>query len=71
MAFKSGVKYLSDTEFELEIPTRSKTITLKLEESEINWLDEIAKQFGFPNRSELLRAAIIEFIRKKYANRTK
>ena len=71
MAFKSGVKFISDTEFELEIPTRSKTITLKLEEEEINWLDELAKRYGFPNRSELLRTAIIEFIRMKYGNRVK
>ncbi len=71
MALKSGIKFISDTEFELEIPSRSKTITLKLDEAEINWLDEIAKKFGFSNRSEFLRTAIIEFIRMKYGNRVK
>ncbi len=69
MASKFEVKRIDETTYELEIPSRSKTVTLKVSQEELEWLDKLTKELGFTNRSELLRRAVIEFLRANYLSK--
>ncbi|MCQ4343610.1 MAG: ribbon-helix-helix domain-containing protein [Sulfolobales archaeon] len=66
MASKFEVRKISDTLIEIEIPSRSKTVTLKVTPEELEFIDATARKFGFTNRSEFLRRAVIYYINKIY-----
>jgi len=66
MASKFEVRKISDTLIEIEIPSRSKTITLKVSPEELEFIDATARKSGFTNRSEFLRRAVINYINKVY-----
>jgi len=66
MASKFEVRKISDTLIEIEIPSRSKTVTLKVTPEELEFIDATARKCGFTNRSEFLRRAVINYINKIY-----
>ena len=56
-----AIRKLSDNTFELDLG-EVKTISFKLEEDFLREVDEMAKILGYPNRSDLIRDAIIAYI---------
>lgn len=54
---------------EVDLMPSTKTVTLKVPEELIAKMDEVYKQLNYANRSELIRAAILEFL--KYINENK
>jgi len=54
---------------EVDLMPSTKTVTLKVPVELIAKMDEVYKQLNYANRSELIRAAIQEFL--KHINETK
>ena len=59
----NGVKKLDEITYELEFNS-VKTISFKLDEDFLREIDEMVKIMGYNNRSDLIRDAIIAYIRE-------
>ncbi|MFP3232291.1 MAG: ribbon-helix-helix domain-containing protein [Sulfolobaceae archaeon] len=59
----NGVKKLDEITFELEFNS-VKTISFKLDEEFLREIDEMVKVMGYSNRSDLIRDAIIAYIKE-------
>ncbi|WP_221287069.1 ribbon-helix-helix protein, CopG family [Stygiolobus caldivivus] len=59
----NGVKKLDEITYELEFNS-VKTISFKLDEDFLREIDEMVKIMGYSNRSDLIRDAIIAYIRE-------
>ncbi|MCY0859570.1 MAG: ribbon-helix-helix domain-containing protein [Sulfolobaceae archaeon] len=57
------VRKVSDILFELDV-NQSITISFKLESDLLKEIDEAVKILGYTNRSDLIRDAIIEYIKE-------
>ncbi|MBP1357693.1 MAG: ribbon-helix-helix protein, CopG family [Sulfolobus sp.] len=56
------IRKLGDNMFELDLG-EVKTISFKLEEDFLREIDEMTKILGYSNRSDLIRDAIMEYIK--------
>jgi metal-responsive CopG/Arc/MetJ family transcriptional regulator len=55
------VRKINECEYELEI-NPSVTISIKLEDSFLEVVDIMVKKYGYKNRSDLIRDAIMEYL---------
>jgi len=57
------VRQISDNSFEIELVPNTVTITFKVDDELLKKVDLLVRELGFQNRSELIREAIVTYLK--------